>query len=433
MTLLPALLGTSSGCDGTPATTADAGADSGPVELDSAAAKYPDLRTLWSRAVERTCGPNSAVCHNNRQYPDMQTASGLLAAVNARCNQIRDSAAAIDNLCEPPGDTLRLGTFSTRIGSVTAMPATGPSVIVITLRDPLPDGARTPAAIVQQRGALAAITLPIPAMAIATARTGDRSVTLAFAPLAAAPGPVGSLADFLVPAAFNAVDTTQVQQGDPNGDGVFGDELGGALIKPGAPMKSYLLLRLLGPLAVGPGQMNTNVTAPASTEAQMPIANFQYWDVDHAVQALYCWISGMRPDGSNADGPIDYAHCDLAHAPSPTHQGGEATTWAAVYETILAPSCGGPCHHGGTTQPTTFFMDGAQATYDVLLGIRGSGPSETKAMLPFVTKNDPESSYLYLKLVGKNIEGAQMPLNASLPQSSIDDVANWIAQGANNN
>ena len=407
--------------------------------LDSAAAKYPDFRSLWSGAIERTCGPNSGVCHDNRQFPDMQTAAGLLRAINLRCNQIRDTPAAIDNLCEPPGDAVEIGGFSTRIGTVTPMgPAGAPASLVLSLRDPLPSGvgAGSAVTIVRARDGLAPVKLPVPAAAVMASPAGARTIAFAYAPLTdgkLAPGPGGSLARFLLPPMFLPGDDTQVELGDPNGDGVFGHDLGGALIEPGAPMKSYLFLRVLAPLPVGPSQTMTNTAVPASTEAQMPIANFQYWDIDNAVTALWCWIAGMKLDGSNADGPIDYAGCDLASKPSPMHQGGEAVTFSAIYETILAPTCAGPCHHTGTTQPTVFVMDTPRQTYDTLLGISGRGPFENKAMLPFVTRDDPMASYLYLKLIGKGIEGAQMPLLGSLPQSSVDSVGNWIAQGANDN
>ncbi|HZS36900.1 MAG TPA: hypothetical protein VFF06_08740, partial [Polyangia bacterium] len=280
----------------------------GSIPLDSAQAKYPDLRTFWARSVARTCGPNNGVCHDNRQFPDMQTASGLLDAVNKRCNQIRDDPTTIDNLCEPLGDSIQIGSFSTRIGTITPLPnAAAPTSLAITTKDAIPAGASGTVAIVRQPPNLPKVVLNVPsgAMQSATAHT----ITLQYTPLTsktAAPAPGGSLATFLLPATFTPGDDTQVELGDPNGDGVFGADLGGALIKPGDPLKSYLFLRVLSPIAVGPGQMLTNTAAQPSSEAQMPIANFQYWDVDNDMVALWCWISTMKADGSNADGPIDY-------------------------------------------------------------------------------------------------------------------------------
>lgn len=220
--------------------------------------------------------------------------------MNARCNQLRDDPATIDDLCEPFGDLFQMGGFSSRIGTVTATPASGtPDSLTITLHDPVPPGTTGAAAIVRQLPGLAPDTLPIPAAASASI-AGAQSVTLLWAPmtdpmLAAAPG--GALATFLLPLRPVAGDATQVQLGDPNGDGIFGADLDGALVKPGRPLDSYLFLRVLGPRAGQP---------------QMPIANMQHWDEQDGVTALGCWIAGMKADGSNAEQSIDYGQCKPA-------------------------------------------------------------------------------------------------------------------------
>ncbi|HZS39303.1 MAG TPA: hypothetical protein VFF06_20870, partial [Polyangia bacterium] len=131
--------------------------------------------------------------------------------------------------------------------------------------------------------------------------------------------------------------------------------------------------------------------------------------------------------------PIDYAACDTTTMPQVMHQDGEAITFSSVYTNVLQPSCAS-CHNSHTTQSTTFYMDSLEETYDVLLGIRGNGPTENKLGLPFVTKSDASKSYLYLKVTGDpSITGAKMPLGGALPQSAIDDLNSWISQGANDN
>jgi hypothetical protein len=279
------------------------------------------------------------------------------------------------------------------------------------------------------------VTFAIPATAITMAMPGSKSVTLDYVALSdpkKAPGPTStiSLAEFLVPTSFLPGDPTQVEMGDPNGDGVFGAELGGAVIQPGQPLKSYLVLRVLAPLAVGPGNPNTNVTAMATTEPQMPIANQRYWDLGNDFIALWCWVSGMK-DPSKANGPIDYQGCDLSQMPKPAGQDGLATTFSSIYSTILQPNCAGPCHHAGSGQPTHLHMDSLQQTYDTLLGINGDKPSES--MLPFVTPNDPTQSFLYLKVGPNPPFGERMPAGGMLPQESIDAIGTWITQGGNNN
>ena len=392
-----------------------------PPSTEEAATKYPDLRTLWGRAVSQTCGPNNGVCHNSRQFPDLQTAAGMLDTVGNRCNQIRDDPKSINNVCEPRGDSLRMGSFESRIGRVVATPTT----IEIVLRD-LPPAMATTLAVVRQRDGLDEVVLDLPLAAWKAASAN--SVTLDYATLADVEGPAGaSMAVFLAPTSFAAGAATQVELGDPNGDGVFGAELDGALVKPGDPLRSYLFLRTIGPLALG--HELTNVVAPAASEPQMPIANHQYWDIDNAVIALWCWIQRMAADGSNADGPIDYTSCDLSELPSITHQGGEATTFSSVYQTILMPSCAGPCHHPNNDKNTTFVMTDLDQAYDILLGIQGSGPSSSE--LPYVAEGDPEASLLYLKIIGG--AGARMPPGAELPVEPVKAIETWILQGANNN
>jgi hypothetical protein len=436
--LAPALVAlVVSGCS-TSSTSSSTSGSPGPDaggSLDTASAKFPDLRALWGQSLSRTCGPNNGVCHDNKQYPDLQTATGLLGSVNQRCNQLRDDPATIDNLCEPGGDMLQIGSFQARIGFITPKPdALMPTSIEITLADPIPAGATTDAvAVLRQRAMLPAVTLDVPAAAI-TLAPGTRVLTLDLVELGMADGLTAgqSLADFFLPAKRVAGAADQIELGDPNGDGLFGATLGGALIKPGKPLLSYLFLRISAPLVTGPDHRETSVVASSTVEQQMPIANYQYWDATNANLALWCWISTMKDDGSNADGPIDYAHCDTTKIAPITHQTGEAVTYSHVYETILRPSCAVPCHFSGTKQPTTLFLDEPGASYETLLGLQGGGPSESK--MPFVTRNDPSQSFLYLKVSdGKPPSGARMPLSAPLPAGAITEVQTWIAQGANQN
>ncbi len=408
------------------------GADGG-GSLDTASAKFPDIHTLWTSSVSRTCGPNNGVCHDNKQFPDMQTAPGLIGAVNQRCNQLRADPTTIDNLCEPSGDTLTFGAFQTHVGNVTPQPdAMSPTTIDVTLQDPLPAGTTTAmVALVRQRDMLPAVTMPIPAAAV-TLGSDPHVVTFDLPTLAMSDGlsSGATLADFFLPAMWLAGADDQIELGDPNGDGLFGATLGGALVKPGKPLLSYLFLRINAPLVTGPMHPETNVQTSAVVEQQMPIANFQYWDATNAGLALWCWISTMKDDASNADDPIDYTHCDTSGLTPVTLQTGEAVTYTHIYEQILSPSCAVPCHFPGTKQATTFYLDDPDTAYETLLGLHGSGPTES--MLPFVTRNDPTNSYLYLKVSEKTPPvGGQMPLSAPLPDATVAAIQTWIAQGAN--
>ena len=130
---------------------------------------------------------------------------------------------------------------------------------------------------------------------------------------------------------------------DPNGDGVYGADLGARLIRPGHPEKSYLFLRLTDPTA-GP---------------LMPRANCCFW-TKAALRAFYCWVAGLTPNGANARDPIDYASCPagpvedvLYPEPGPMCASSglcpvapriEVTSrpnWSNIYPNILKISCGG--------------------------------------------------------------------------------------------
>ena len=107
-------------------------------------------------------------------------------------------------------------------------------------------------------------------------------------PMDPEPYDLGAAMSAALSGAGQHADPTAIQLGDPNRNGTFGRALGGRLIAPGRPERSYLLKRLTDPSA-GP---------------IMPRANCCYWTKD-SLRAVYCWIAGMRPDGSNATGPID--------------------------------------------------------------------------------------------------------------------------------
>jgi hypothetical protein len=116
--------------------------------------------------------------------------------------------------------------------------------------------------------------------------------------------------------------------------------------------------------------------------------------------------------------------------PPVTSQGGEATTWSSIYSEILQPYCVS-CHRPNSGYVTTLFMDQPDLAYSVLLGQVGNGPTDTTANMPFISPQNPERSYLYLRVTGA--KSPRMPMNGELPQAAIDALESWIAQGAQKN
>jgi hypothetical protein len=211
----------------------------------------------------------------------------MLQAVGARCNQLTDDPHEVLDLCEPPGDRLvitdgsgLLANWQSRIGY--AQPGMPPTMVTLTLRDPAPaSGTNLTAAI--ERDTDPENPVRIPLGAVATLNATEAVATLDISKLGA--GLKAFLSGPYMPG-YGGV----LIGGDPNRNGTFGAELGGALIKPGDPAKSFLVQRIRG------------IVPP-----RMPLANGVL--TDEQLYVIQCWILQMAPDGSNADGPIDYARC----------------------------------------------------------------------------------------------------------------------------
>ncbi len=312
-----------------------------------------------------------------------------------------------------------------------------PTSIDVTVADAIPAGTKTDAvALLRQRDMRSpVVTVSIPSAAV-TLGSDPKTVSLDLAALAMEDGLTSgtTLADFFLPTTWMAgAADDQVELGDPNGDGVFGATLGGALIKPGKPLLSYLFLRISAPLVTGPSPpRDQRVHTSTVVEQQMPIANFQYWDATNASLALWCWISTMKDDASNADGPIDYAHCDTSAITPITHQ-----TWRGRH---VYPRLRG---HPEPVVRGALPLHGHQAADHALPGeprhrlrdaARPPRHRPLREQAPLRDPNDPTQSYLYLKVSEKTPpSGGQMPLSAPLSAGVIADVQTWIAQGANQN
>jgi hypothetical protein len=257
--------------------------DEGAAARRQAALDYPTFRELHAAVVLPTCGPRSGVCHNGKQYPDLHSPTEMLAAVGKRCNAITADPLAILDACEPAGDELVLGSvgggFRAAIGRVRA--ASDGQAIEIDLEDAVPTAAESIEASIERAGPPAFV---VHLGARVTTRAGEHTVIVRAGDL---PDDLRSfLAGPYVPGL-----ATRVVLGDPNANGVFGAGLGELVIRPGDPERSFLVQRILGKVL-----------------PRMPLANGDLTPAQ--IFALACWVRQMHPDGSNADGPIDYRACD---------------------------------------------------------------------------------------------------------------------------
>jgi hypothetical protein len=259
-----------------------------PVDVNKVAQEYPTYRLLHESTVVPTCGPRGGVCHNSKQFPDLHTPDNMLAVVGARCNELTDDPHAIQDLCEPQGDQILIKSgpdagFKTRVGFVTTDGQSPIQTITITTHDPIPNGAlNIDFSIVRDTDPQNPVELHIGAHLGTVA--GQKQVQVTSMTTLS----VGL--NYFFTSGYMPGFTGQIIMGDPNQNGSFGFELGGALIKPGDPKKSFLVQRILG------------IVPP-----KMPLANGPL--TDDQIYAIQCWIQQLNPDGSNADGPIDYTKC----------------------------------------------------------------------------------------------------------------------------
>jgi hypothetical protein len=260
--------------------------DSAPASISKTATDYPTFRALHEAVVVPICGPRGGVCHNSKQFPDLHTPDNMLAVLGQRCNQLTDDPMAIQDLCEPPGDLLLIRNgpdagWRARVGYATLDP--GGQTMTVTLHDPVPHaGAALDFSIVRDVDPAHPVELHVGTHLVTTA--AGKSVQVTDLPT------LTMGLRYFMSAPYMPGFAGQLAGGDPNHNGIFGADLGGAVIKPGAPDKSFLVQRILG------------IVPP-----QMPLANGTL--TPEQIYAFQCWIAQMKPDGSNADGAIDYSLC----------------------------------------------------------------------------------------------------------------------------
>ena len=391
-------------------------------ELDALArAQYPDVSALYAgdHGVYRGCGPNGGVCHNGNEFPNLSSLGSIVANINVPCNQKRDSAIEFDDMCERTGDRVEIAGQKIEIGFIEVLP--DPAYYRLWLRAApmtLPTGEALMVWRAIPDGAGGMLDMPFLPLTAAFLAYGDdpAEMTGRAILLARADDPQGAIAGFLDESGLPRPD--RFHYGDPNRNGTFGADLGARLIKPGDPDKSYLLRRLtdstMGPL--------------------MPRANCCSW-TKTSLRAMWCWIDGLAPDGSNATAPINYDTC----RPSPPDQvlypepgamcetqalcpvqpiddGG--TSFGSIYTQILTARCAGDgCHDTGNPGGVDF----------------RSRAAAFETLAEKVVPGDPDASVLYRRLSPTLCIGAckTMPLDRPpLAAAQLDRIRTWIAEGA---
>lgn len=370
---------------------------------------YPDLASLSALGVGRTCSLNQGVCHGHKEYPELTTASDLLAAIGAPCQLgVQDPGSTLDQ-CEIPGDKLMLGGQDYEILQIALAPNAPFPPAQVDVKIAAAPSSLDPASARIHRpgtGGSDAISKHLAGTTLVAGADGTHVVIT----LAGATDP--SLATFLDVRAWHG---DRVRQGDPNGNGkAHSSAAPWAQVFPGDPARSFLYQRLVG-VAYGPSMpLIPRTWTPAAT------------------RAVWCWIHGLPKDATPASvkptDAIDYAHCPVdPGAPDPNAPGG----WPAVKVLFESKCATGPCHsaetHSGMLDLTPTAALFAKSLIDA--------PSSQEPGVLRVVPGQPAASYLLCKVspacTSRAAGTGSMPLNGTpLSDVEIKTISDWILNGA---
>ena len=413
------------GCDTSVDAADDVAPDAAPMP-EEAALMYPSFTELYGEAqgMYRGCSPNGGVCHNGKEFPNFASIGAILDNIDQACNQGRNVPEELHDLCERPGDLVRIAGDVAELAYFEPMPAEGtPLEWRVHLSVPVPDPSATGDAVevVRWAGADEVVLWPLDDFGVVSALDPEDPTGKTLR-MYLPEGDIGNLFAYTFATAGVPGDPSAISLGDPNRNGIYGATLGGRLIKPGSPELSYLMVRLTDPTA-GP---------------VMPRANCCYW-TKTSLRALWCWIASLDADGGNALDSIDYDSCPTGPfenivypEPGPDCevsgmcpvQTGDVVpddpSWSNVYGNILRPNCGGGgvCHADGTAGNLDMRTEDS-AWRDVSLRIVPGDAAGSR----LIQRLDPDV--------------CQAPTCVTMPlgKMPLDDytrgiVEEWIAQGA---
>ena len=260
---------------------------------EQARAKFPRVIDMHQKIVARSCAPNTGVCHNTNNYPELSSTAALVQSIDAWCNVAAPDPTQGFDACERRGDVLVSGPFHSEIAALVRHD--DGKGWTVTLRDAAPRTDDVAPVRFDDAGG-DSVFVPLPEWGVTVAMVeGDNVVEVSIAvdePFFTEP--------FIDEAIGGLV------EGDPNGNGVFGadvndeddDEGVARVIAPGSLTRSYLWGRVTG-------------TVPGT---RMPLAN-QALSNDEYV-AVACFIEGLdRGAGVLDDDVIDYDGCAFAADP----------------------------------------------------------------------------------------------------------------------
>ncbi|MGB5164070.1 MAG: Ig-like domain-containing protein [Woeseiaceae bacterium] len=146
--------------------------------------------------------------------------------------------------------------------------------------------------------------------------------------------------------------------------------------------------------------------------------------MDLDANALDGEYSGSFPSGDGTAGGDFLAQFSISTPAT-------GATLDDIQASLFTPTCSSAgCHSGpaGGGLPSGMDLSDADASFASLVGVA----SVQQPTLFRVAAGDPDNSYLVQKVEGTAASGQRMPLGgAALSQATIDDIRQWIADGAN--
>jgi hypothetical protein len=385
---------------------------------------HPTGSRLHKNVIIRTCGPTAGVCHNQKEYPGLNTQSKFLDAIDAPCNVQPGDWAAVYDGCEQQGARIRLnGSTQVEIGWVELIPGSEdlggdnrPGMdspgLHINLQAPIDIGGDG-----HSWGTAEFVSNEIVDGKVKEVAT-DHYDTEWFM-LEGGTHLVGEVREWQVDR-VTALVGAGIAQGDMNRNGIFGAREAAPLnmLKAGDPEASYMIGRLRGELK--------GERIPGT---RMPLANEPLTIAD--MLALFCLVESIPVERTglyDLETPINYEECSWAEDPEGLNLLGQGATWLGRVQPLLVANCAG-CHNA--EEPQSGFDVESEGLYERLLASSTQVPD-----MPYVTPGDPTQSYLWVKLTGaEGLLGLEMPLDATnmprrLEDGALGDIETWINNGA---
>jgi hypothetical protein len=145
--------------------------------------------------------------------------------------------------------------------------------------------------------------------------------------------------------------------------------------------------------------------------------------MDLDANALDGEFSGGFPSGNGAAGG-DFVASFTIETPVVNNP-----TLDDIQASVFTPTCATSTCHSAGAQAAGLSLANADTSYLELVGQFSNQNGQSNVML--VAPGDPDASYLVRKIQNTaGISGGPMPPGVALPQTDIDDIRQWISDGA---